>query len=98
MVFPTNGSGSKKNSGGYEWLTFQEVDDIVEAFSRSIVSRKLCPITPSNEEGTPDLKFIGIFSENRREWYMTELSACSDSIVTVPIAVEQQFLDETRIC
>lgn len=29
---------------------------------------------------------------------MTELAACSDSIVTVPIAVEQQFLDDARIC
>ena len=40
---------------------------------------------------------MGIFSENRREWFITELAACSDSIVTVPIAVEQQFLDDTRI-
>lgn len=38
------------------------------------------------------MKFIGIFSENRREWYMTELAAMSDSVCLVPIAVEQQFL------
>lgn len=97
-VFRNNDSFTKTKQGNYEWLTFLEVDEIVEAFSRTLVYRQLCPVIPSDIEDTPDLKFIGIFSENRREWYMTELSACSDSIVTVPIAVEQQFLNEDRVC
>ena len=87
-TFRNNENFAKTKQGNYEWLTFYEVDEIVEAFSRTLIYRQLCPVIPSNVEGTPDLKFIGIFSENRREWYMTELSACSDSIVTVPIAVE----------
>jgi long-subunit acyl-CoA synthetase (AMP-forming) len=58
----------------------------------------LCPLVRSNVEGTPNLKFIGIFSENRKEWFITELAACSNSIVTVPVAVEPQFLDHKWIC
>jgi len=57
----------------------------------------MCPIIESQTQGTPNLKFMGIFSENRPEWYMTELACCSDDICVVPIAVEVQFLDENRI-
>lgn len=73
----------------YEWQTFLEVDEDVEALSIAFVKHNLCPVVESNVEGTPDLKFIGIFSENRCEWYMTELAAMSDSVCLVPIAVEQ---------
>jgi long-chain acyl-CoA synthetase len=48
-------------------------------------------------EQTPDLKFMGIFSENRMEWIMTELSCCGDSICLVPLAIENQFMNEDRI-
>jgi long-subunit acyl-CoA synthetase (AMP-forming) len=51
----------------------------------------------SSVEGTPDLKFMGIFSENRLEWIMTEIACCSDSICIVPLAVENQFMNEDRI-
>jgi hypothetical protein len=51
--------------GEYVWQTFRETDDIVEAFSRSVIKRNLCPVVKSDVEGTPDLKFMGIFSENR---------------------------------
>ena len=40
---------------------------------------------------------MGIFSENRPEWFMTELSCCSDSICIVPVAIETQFMNEARI-
>ena len=83
--------------GDYQWYTFKQVEDVVDCLSKSIINRKFCPIVKSNVRGTPDLKFIGIFSENRPEWYMTELAACSDSIVVVPIAVESQFLENHRI-
>ena len=88
----------EREYGEYIWQTFQETDDIVEAFAKILVKRKLCPIIKSDTEGTPDLKFIGIFSENRKQWFMSELAACSDSIVVVPVAVETQFINEDRIC
>lgn len=43
------------------------------------------------------MKFVGIFSENRMQWFMTELACCSDSICIVPIAVENQYMNEDRI-
>jgi long-subunit acyl-CoA synthetase (AMP-forming) len=58
----------------------------VEDLSKIIIKKKLCPIMKSDVEGTPDLKFMGIFSENRPEWIMTEIACCSDSIVIVPIS------------
>jgi long-subunit acyl-CoA synthetase (AMP-forming) len=51
----------------------------------------------SDVEGTPDLKFMGIFSENRSEWVVTQLASCSDSVCVVPVAVENQFVNEERI-
>jgi len=83
--------------GDYQWQTFKETDEIVEALANTIVKKKLCPVVKSNVEGTPDCKFMGIFSENRAQWFMTELACCSDSICTVPIAVENQFVNEKRI-
>jgi long-subunit acyl-CoA synthetase (AMP-forming) len=78
----------EREFGDYIWQTYQETDDIVEAFARTLVKRKLCPVIKSETEGTPDVKFLAIFSENRRQWFMTELAACSDSICIVPVAVE----------
>ena len=57
----------------------------------------MCPKLESGVEGTPDMKYMGIFSENRAEWFITELACCSDSIVIVPVAVETQFMNATRI-
>ena len=73
--------------GDYKWKTFSQVDYGVEALSKAIVTKKLCPLIQSNVDGTPDLKFMAIFSENREEWIMTQLACCSDSICIVPIAI-----------
>ncbi len=51
----------------------------------------------SNTEGTPDLKMIGIFAENRPEWFITELASCADSVTVVPIPFISQFIDEDFI-
>lgn len=77
--------------GEYEWLTYKDIDIIVEQLSKIIVKKNFCPVVKSEVEGTPDMKFMGIYSENRPEWYTTHLACCSDSICIVPIAVEGQF-------
>lgn len=87
----------REEFGNYKWQTFGETDAIVEAISRTIIQRKLCPLESSVIHGTPDLKMMGIFSENRPQWFMTELACCSDSICVVPVAVEEQFLNEDRV-
>jgi long-subunit acyl-CoA synthetase (AMP-forming) len=78
-------------------MTFRQVETVVEALSYSFIKHKLCPRITSNCEGTPDLKFLAIFAENRPEWYISELAAVSDSVCIVPVAVEQQFLSHKRI-
>ena len=92
-----NIQSQKRTLGGYAWQTWSETDEIVEAFSRAIIKKKLCPVVTSDVIGTPDLKMMGIFSENKLEWIMTELACCSDSVTIVPIAIESQFLQEARI-
>ena len=87
----------KPKLGNYSWKTFSEIDQYVEAASRSFISRGFCPLIKSKVQGTPDLKFLGIFSENRPEWTITEIACTGDSVVIVPIAVEKQFKDHDRI-
>jgi long-subunit acyl-CoA synthetase (AMP-forming) len=84
--------------GDYEWQTFSEVDIVAESYSKAIIKRKLCPLVLSDVEGTPDLKFMAIFSENRIEWVITQLACCSDSICIVPVSVQNQFVNDNRIC
>lgn len=87
QILMQTGIRSMEVLGDYKWLSFKQCDDIVDRLSKSLITRKLCPLVRSYVEGTPDMKFIGIFSENRKEWFLTELAALSDSIVTVPISV-----------
>jgi long-chain acyl-CoA synthetase len=78
-------------------MTYGEVDEKVERLNRVFLHRNLCPLNISNVEGTPNLKFIAIFSENRPEWYITLLAAQADSICLVPIANDNQYLSSDRI-
>jgi hypothetical protein len=75
--------------GDYQWQTFSETDEVIEALANSIIKYQLCPEIKSSVKGTPNLKMMGIFSENRLQWFKTELACCSDSICIVPIAVEE---------
>ena len=83
--------------GEYEWKTWSEIDDYVESLSRSLIKRNFCPVVKSEVQGTPDLKFLGIFAENRPEWIVSELAAVADSVCIVPVAIQNQFLSEERI-
>jgi hypothetical protein len=51
--------------GEYQWQSWKETDEIVEALANSIIKKKFCQTVKSDVEGTPDLKMMGIFSENR---------------------------------
>ena len=62
-----------------------------------MIKKKLCTKVASDVEGTPDMKFMGIFSENRFEFYIIELACISDSVVIVPISVDAQFLEQERV-
>ena len=77
--------------GSYEWWSYAEVDAMVEQLSRALQRNNL-------GKCDADEKLIAIFSETRLEWLVTELAACSDSIVLVPISVQRELLHEERIC
>lgn len=87
----------QEDFGEYKWLTYKDIDIKVEAFSTEIIKMNLCPIIPSDTEGTPDLKFMGIFSENRPEWIVAELACCSDSICIVPLVNQNEFANENTV-
>ena len=55
--------------GDYEWLTYQQVQDRIDAFGSGILHMDLIP---TNDQG---LKLLGIFSKNRMEWCIAE-NAC----------------------
>jgi len=52
------------------------------------LKKKFCPSIKSNVKGTPDLKLIGMFSENRPEFFITELACISDSVTILPISAD----------
>ena len=52
-------------------MTFKQVDIKAENMAKALIKKKFCPIIQSNINGTPDLKFMAIFSENRVEWVIT---------------------------
>ncbi|XP_064201164.1 long-chain-fatty-acid--CoA ligase 1-like isoform X1 [Anguilla rostrata] len=68
--------GSRKPSGPYVWLTYQEVADRAEFLGSALLHR--------GHSHTGD-KFIGIFSQNRPEWTIAELACYTYSLVSVPL-------------
>lgn len=74
--------GSKAGSFGlldgkkYTWLTYEEMDTQSRLFSRGLFEMELVQ---------PDLRMLGIYSEHRIGWTITELAASRQNITLVPI-------------
>uniref|UniRef100_A0A668TQ26 Arachidonate--CoA ligase n=1 Tax=Oreochromis aureus TaxID=47969 RepID=A0A668TQ26_OREAU len=68
--------GSRKPNQPYEWQTYKEVIDRGECIGSALLHR--------GHSHTGD-KFIGIFSQNRPEWTITELACYTYSLVAVPL-------------
>ncbi|KAM4750624.1 long-chain-fatty-acid--CoA ligase 1a isoform 2-T3 [Anableps anableps] len=68
--------GSRKPNQPYEWLSYQEVVDRGENIGSALLHR--------GHFHTGD-KFIGIFSQNRPEWTISELACYTYSLVAVPL-------------
>ncbi|XP_029005125.1 long-chain-fatty-acid--CoA ligase 1a isoform X2 [Betta splendens] len=68
--------GSRKPNQPYEWLSYREVSDRAEHIGSALLHR--------GHSHTGD-KFIGIFSQNRPEWTISELACYTYSLVTVPL-------------
>ncbi|KAM7419328.1 hypothetical protein PAMA_016444 [Pampus argenteus] len=68
--------GSRKPNQPYEWLSYKEVADRAEHIGSALLHR--------GHSYTGD-KYIGIFSQNRPEWTISELACYTYSLVTVPL-------------
>ncbi|XP_068582789.1 long-chain-fatty-acid--CoA ligase 1a isoform X1 [Cebidichthys violaceus] len=68
--------GSRKPNQPYEWQSYSEVTDRAEHIGSALLHR--------GHSRTGD-KFIGIFSQNRPEWTISELACYTYSMVAVPL-------------
>uniref|UniRef100_A0A671W941 Long-chain-fatty-acid--CoA ligase n=1 Tax=Sparus aurata TaxID=8175 RepID=A0A671W941_SPAAU len=68
--------GSRKPNQPYEWQSYKEVLDRAEHIGSALLHR--------GHSHTGD-KFIGIFSQNRPEWTISELACYTYSMVAVPL-------------
>ncbi|KAM6941053.1 long-chain-fatty-acid--CoA ligase 1a isoform 2-T4 [Lycodopsis pacificus] len=68
--------GSRKPNQPYEWLSYSEAMDRAEYIGSALLHR--------GHSRTGD-KFIGIFSQNRPEWTISELACYTYSMVAVPL-------------
>uniref|UniRef100_A0A4W5NS85 Arachidonate--CoA ligase n=1 Tax=Hucho hucho TaxID=62062 RepID=A0A4W5NS85_9TELE len=68
--------GSRKPNQPYEWLSYREVADKAECIGSGLLHR--------GHSQTGD-KHIGIFSQNRPEWTISELACYTYSLVCVPL-------------
>nr|XP_046164341.1 long-chain-fatty-acid--CoA ligase 1-like [Oncorhynchus gorbuscha]XP_046164342.1 long-chain-fatty-acid--CoA ligase 1-like [Oncorhynchus gorbuscha] len=68
--------GSRKPNQPYTWLSYREVADKAECIGSALLHR--------GHSQTGD-KHIGIFSQNRPEWTISELACYTYSLVCVPL-------------
>uniref|UniRef100_A0AAQ4QSC3 Arachidonate--CoA ligase n=1 Tax=Gasterosteus aculeatus aculeatus TaxID=481459 RepID=A0AAQ4QSC3_GASAC len=68
--------GSRKPNQPYEWQSYSEVSDRAQHVGSALLHR--------GHSHTGD-KFIGIFSQNRPEWTISELACYTYSLVAVPL-------------
>ncbi|XP_077434385.1 long-chain-fatty-acid--CoA ligase 1-like [Vanacampus margaritifer] len=68
--------GSRKPKGPYEWMPYQKVMERAENLGSAFLHKGHAKTTDAN---------IGIFSQNRPEWTITELACYTYSLVSVPL-------------
>ncbi|XP_054647196.1 long-chain-fatty-acid--CoA ligase 1-like isoform X2 [Dunckerocampus dactyliophorus] len=68
--------GSRKPDCLYEWMSYQEVMERTENLGSAFLYKQHSKTTDPN---------IGIFSQNRPEWTITELACYTYSLVSVPL-------------
>ncbi|XP_048186831.1 long-chain-fatty-acid--CoA ligase 1 isoform X2 [Perognathus longimembris pacificus] len=68
--------GSRKPDQPYEWLSYKQVAELAEYIGSALIQKGF--------KASSD-QFIGIFSQNRPEWVITELACFTYSMVVVPL-------------
>ncbi|XP_052430648.1 long-chain-fatty-acid--CoA ligase 1b [Carassius gibelio] len=68
--------GSRKPKQPYEWLSYSEVIERAENLGSAFLNKG------HSKDGDP---YIGIFSQNRPEWTISELACYTYSLISVPL-------------
>ncbi|XP_034050388.1 long-chain-fatty-acid--CoA ligase 5-like [Thalassophryne amazonica] len=68
--------GYRKPGRPYQWLKYRQVSDRAEHLGSGLLHRGLKPNSDTN---------IGVFSQNRPEWIISELACYTYSMVVVPL-------------
>ncbi|KAA0709774.1 Long-chain-fatty-acid--CoA ligase 1 [Triplophysa tibetana] len=68
--------GSRKPKKPYEWLSYAEVVERAELLGSAFLQKG------HSKDGDP---YIGIFSQNRPEWTISELACYTYSLISVPL-------------
>ena len=66
--------------GEYEWLSFNQVKQLVDGLAKGIMLRSLCPAIEA--EGRR-WHFLGIWAKNRWEWTVSLLAAMNYNVTVV---------------
>ncbi|PAA82161.1 hypothetical protein BOX15_Mlig017940g2 [Macrostomum lignano] len=67
--------GTRVGEGPYEWLTYQQVYDQARELGSALTGRL----------GLSRGEFVGVYSQNRAEWVLTEVACNQFSLVLVPL-------------
>uniref|UniRef100_A0A452INI5 Long-chain-fatty-acid--CoA ligase n=1 Tax=Gopherus agassizii TaxID=38772 RepID=A0A452INI5_9SAUR len=68
--------GFRKPKQPYQWLSYKEVSERAEALGSGLLQQGCKPSAS---------QFIGVFSQNRPEWIISELACYTYSMVVVPL-------------
>ena len=58
----------------YTWMTYEEANELLMNFSRGLNVLDLCPVR--NFEGESPFRFLGIYSRNKKEFFLSHLEIC----------------------
>ncbi|CDW81371.1 long-chain-fatty-acid--ligase 5 [Stylonychia lemnae] len=90
----------KSISMHYEWKTFGQVNEDVYNLIKGFQKHQICDGSIKSPEG---FTFIGIYSENRFDWIITELAAIRMNLVIIPVfyryfsASIEQIINSTQL-
>ena len=74
-----------KKYGKYVWKSWAEVYDLATLFLYGITKFNLCPEIPVEDDNNKKMRFLGIYSRTREEWFVGSLGCQLDTITIVTI-------------
>jgi long-chain acyl-CoA synthetase len=70
--------------GDYEWITYEEVEDIALRVGLGMEQLKLVePV--KGEEFQETFKFVAIYAKNREEWSHVDIASCLFGFTVIPL-------------